>query len=87
MGIMEYQAQLLRTQVDAIPGGLRFTAHGLTVEMRQSSKDIRVQSREHATQHVSGARFFRNPRLVPGAHGGAARNRVCSWKSLGFLLA
>lgn len=63
---MEYQAQLLRTQVDAVPGGLRFTAHGLTVEMRQSSKDIKVDVREDATHtfHPAGAA---EPRVETGA--------------------
>lgn len=64
-GYMEYQAQLLRTQVDAIPGGLRFTAHGLTVEMRQSSKDIRVQAREHAT-HTFQAPGSSEPQVSTG---------------------
>lgn len=64
-GYMEYQAQLLRTQVDAIPGGLRFTAHGLTVEMRQPSKDIKVQVREHA-KHTFQADGSSEPQVSTG---------------------
>lgn len=54
---MEYQASLLRTRVDAVPGGLRFTAHGFVVESRQSSKEIRVQTTRSAvhTHNPPGA--------------------------------
>ena len=33
---MEYQAYLLRTSVTSVPGGLRFTAQGFSVESRLS---------------------------------------------------
>lgn len=39
---MEYQAYLLRTSVISVPGGLRFTAQGLTVESRHAGKEIKV---------------------------------------------
>ena len=39
---MEYQAYLLRTSVTSVPGGLRFTAQGFTVESRHSAKEIKV---------------------------------------------
>jgi len=39
---MEYQAYLLRTSVISVPGGLRFTAQGFTVESRHSAKEIKV---------------------------------------------
>jgi hypothetical protein len=42
---MEYQAYLLRTSVTSVPGGLRFTAQGFTVESRHSAKEIKVIAR------------------------------------------
>lgn len=42
---MEYQAYLLRTSVTSVPGGLRFTAQGFSVESRHSAKEIKVIAR------------------------------------------
>lgn len=42
---MEYQAYLLRTSVVSVPGGLRFTAQGFSVEARHSAKEIKVVAR------------------------------------------
>ncbi len=42
---MEYQAYLLRTSVISVPGGLRFTAQGLTVESRHAGKEIKVTTK------------------------------------------
>jgi hypothetical protein len=42
---MEYQAYLLRTSVTSVPGGLRFTAQGFTVESRHAAKEIKVIAR------------------------------------------
>lgn len=54
---MEYQAHLLRTRVEAIPGGMRFVANGFSVELHQSTKTIKVIAAKNATH-------FMNP---PGA--------------------
>ncbi len=45
---MEYQAYLLRTSVTSVPGGLRFTAQGFSVESRHSSKEIKVIAKNGA---------------------------------------
>jgi hypothetical protein len=42
---MEYQAYLLRTSVTSVPGGLRFTAQGFTVESQHSAKSIKVTAK------------------------------------------
>ena len=49
---MEYQTYLLRTNVISVPGGLRFTAQGFSVEVRHSAKEIKVITRngEYARQ-------------------------------------
>lgn len=50
---IEYQAYLLRTSVVSVPGGLRFTAQGLTVESRHAGKEIKVITRN--------GRYMRQP--------------------------
>jgi hypothetical protein len=42
---MEYQAFLLRTQVDGIPGGLRFTARDFSIEAHYGKKEIEVKTK------------------------------------------
>lgn len=39
---LEYQTYLLRTSVVSVPGGLRFVAHGFSVESRHGTKEIKV---------------------------------------------
>lgn len=39
---MEYQAYLLRTNVVSVPGGLRFSARGFSVEVRHGAKEVKV---------------------------------------------
>jgi hypothetical protein len=53
---MEYQAYLLRTSVVSVPGGLRFTAQGLTVESRHAGKEIKVITKNgrYARQPLAG---------------------------------
>jgi hypothetical protein len=43
---MEYQAYLLRTSVNSVPGGLLFAAQGFSVESRHSAKEIKVITRQ-----------------------------------------
>jgi hypothetical protein len=43
-GYLEYQASLLKTRTTAIPGGLRFSAHGLTVEVLRGPQHLVVQT-------------------------------------------
>jgi hypothetical protein len=44
-GFMEYQAFLLRTQVDGIPGGLRFTSRDFSIEAHYGKKELEVQTK------------------------------------------
>lgn len=46
-GYLEYQASLLKTRTTAIPGGLRFSANGLTVEVHRGAQQLVVQT-DHA---------------------------------------
>lgn len=43
-GYLEYQASLLKTRTTAIPGGLRFSAHGFSVEVHRSAQQLVVQT-------------------------------------------
>ena len=43
---IEYQSYLLRTKVESIPGGLRFSARGLTVEVRHAAREVYVQAQD-----------------------------------------
>ena len=52
---IEYHAYLLRTEVTTLPTGLRFTAQGFSVESRNSSKDIVVQTRDGHYTHKAAA--------------------------------
>ncbi len=53
---MEYQAYLLRTSVTSVPGGLRFTAQGFTVESRHSAKEVKIIAKngQHVRQPLAG---------------------------------
>ena len=54
--VMEYQAYLLRTSVVSVPGGLRFTAQGFSVEVRHAAKEIKViaQNGHYLRQPLAG---------------------------------
>lgn len=54
--VMEYQAYLLRTSVVSVPGGLRFTAQGFSVEVRHAAKEILVIAKDghYVTQTIAG---------------------------------
>jgi hypothetical protein len=41
---VEYQASLLRTKTTKIPSGLKFSAHGLVVEMRRNEQELFIQA-------------------------------------------
>lgn len=43
-GYLEYQASLLKTRTTAIPGGLRFSAHGLTVDVLRGPQQLVVET-------------------------------------------
>lgn len=45
-GYVEYQARLLKTRSGPIPGGLRFEAHGWSVEVQRAAQQLRVQARQ-----------------------------------------
>ena len=53
---VERQARLLKTEVSRIPGGLRFTAHGWSVEVHRESQQLRVQTLHghHSRQPLDG---------------------------------
>lgn len=63
---MEYQAHLLRTRVEAIAGGMRFVAHGFSVELHQSTKTIKVTADKNAT-HTSYPSGAGEPQVQMGA--------------------
>lgn len=42
---LEYQARAMRTRVVDVPGGLRYEAHGFSIEVRRSSKQLVVVTR------------------------------------------
>jgi len=44
-GFMEYQAYLLRTRVDGVPGGLRFTSLGFTVQASYGKRELEVRTK------------------------------------------
>lgn len=43
---VEYQARMLKTRSGPIPGGLRFEAHGWSVEVQRSAQQLKVQTRQ-----------------------------------------
>ena len=43
---VEYQARVLKTRSGPIPGGLRFEAHGWSVEVQRSAQQLKVQTRQ-----------------------------------------
>jgi hypothetical protein len=45
-GYLEYQARQLRTVVESVPGGLRFTARAFTAEVRRSGDTLKVTCRD-----------------------------------------
>lgn len=45
-GYVEYQARLLKTRAGPIPGGLRFEAHGWSVEVQRATQQLLVQARQ-----------------------------------------
>jgi len=52
---VEYQARLLKTHSGPIPGGLRFEAHGWSVEVQRSTQQLRVKTRlGHYTRQPLG---------------------------------
>ncbi len=53
---LEYQARLLRTVVESVPGGLRFTSKAFTVESRRSENSLQVTCHDgqHKSQPLNG---------------------------------
>ncbi len=45
---MEYGARQLRTRVHPVPGGLRFVAHGFSVESLPTAREIRIKAGSNA---------------------------------------
>jgi len=43
---VEYQARVLKTRAGPIPGGLRFEAHGWSVEVQRAAQQLQVQTRQ-----------------------------------------
>ena len=53
---VEYQAYLLRTEIQTVPGGLRFVAHNFTVEARRSENTMLIacKSGRYSSRPLAG---------------------------------
>lgn len=65
---LEYQARTLRTRIVDVPGGLRFEAHGFSIEVQRASKQLAVTTRT--------GRLVRTP-----LEGGEAQTQLAPLKS------